>query len=52
MNKKDNVKEVPHSFDHHILLYAKNWYKKTNHGIIEDLKTLLSEYAGIDASIS
>lgn len=40
-------KEIPNSFDHHILLYAKNWYKESGN-IIEDLKVLLAKYAGLD----
>jgi len=43
---------VPNSFEHHILLYAKGWYKETENGKLEDLKVLLSEYAGIEASIN
>lgn len=45
--KNENVtKEIPDTFDHHILLYAKGWYKKSGN-IIEDLKKLLSKYAGL-----
>ena len=40
---KDKQKEVPQNFDHHIILYAKNWYKKSG-DILEDLRTLLCEY--------
>ena len=39
--------EVPDTFDHHILLYAKNWYKKSGN-IIEDLRILLAKYSGTD----
>jgi len=39
------VKEVPQTFDHHILLYAKNWYKRSG-DILKDLKILLEEYTG------
>ena len=38
-------KEIPQNFDHHILLYAKHWYKKSNN-IIRDLRVLLAEYSG------
>jgi hypothetical protein len=38
-------KEIPDNFDHHILLYAKNWYMKSGN-IIEDLKILLANYSG------
>ena len=39
-------KEIPQSFDHHILLYSKNWYKKSG-DVIADLRILLAEYAGL-----
>jgi hypothetical protein len=39
------VLEVPQSFDHHILLYAKHWYKRSGN-ILEDLRVLLAEYSG------
>lgn len=44
MNKE--IKEVPNSFDHHILLYAKGWYKKSGN-VTEDLKILLANYASL-----
>jgi len=44
--------EVPKDFGHHILLYAKNWYQKTDKGILADLHTLLSEYIGMEANES
>jgi hypothetical protein len=46
------VVEAPKSFENQIILYAKGWYKKSVYGILADLKTLLSEYAGVDASLN
>ena len=43
---KEVEKEIPQNFYHQILLYAKNWYKRSDN-IIEDLKVLLSEYGMI-----
>ena len=40
------VKEVPRTFDHHILLYAKNWYKRSEN-IVADLRVLLCEYSAL-----
>lgn len=45
MDKTD--KEIPQSFDHHILLYSKNWYKKSDDPIA-DIKQLLAQYAWLE----
>lgn len=43
--------EAPRTFENQIILYAKHWYKRTENGVLADLKVLLSEYIGQDASL-
>lgn len=38
------TKDIPKTFDHHILLYSKNWYEKSG-DIIADLQVLLEAYS-------
>jgi hypothetical protein len=45
------ILEIPQTFDHQILLYAKHWYKRSEDGIFADLITLLTEYSGCEPSL-
>lgn len=43
--------KAPRTFENQIILYAKGWYKKSD-DVMDDLKTLLSEYIGQEASLN